>query len=100
MARRPVGWPAPLPSCARELGAGLMSSAAPRPGSDPVRRLGLGTVQFGQAYGVSNTGGQVPPAEVQAMLACAADEGITVLDTAANYGQAEDVLAQCATRAF
>jgi aryl-alcohol dehydrogenase-like predicted oxidoreductase len=77
-----------------------MPSAATRPDSDPVRRLGLGTVQFGQAYGVSNTAGQVPLAEVQAMLACAAGEGIGLLDTAANYGQAEEVLAQCDTRVF
>ena len=68
--------------------------------SDPVRRLGLGTVQFGQAYGVSNTTGQVPLAEVRAMLTRAAREGVAVLDTAANYGQAEEVLAQCDTRAF
>jgi aryl-alcohol dehydrogenase-like predicted oxidoreductase len=67
---------------------------------DPVRRLGLGTVQFGQAYGVSNIAGQVPLAEVQAMLARGAGEGVAVLDTAANYGQAEEVLARCDTRAF
>jgi aryl-alcohol dehydrogenase-like predicted oxidoreductase len=67
---------------------------------DPVRRLGLGTVQFGQAYGVSNKTGQVPLEEVQAMLARAGGEGVAVLDTAANYGHAEEVLAQCDTRAF
>ena len=77
-----------------------MPSAATRPNSDPVRRLGLGTVQFGQAYGVSNTTGQVPLAEVQAMLARAAEERVAVLDTAANYGRAEEVLAQCDTSAF
>lgn len=77
-----------------------MPSAATRPNSDPVRRLGLGTVQFGQAYGVSNVAGQVPLDEVRAMLARAAAEGVVVLDTAANYGQAEEVLAQCDTRAF
>ena len=77
-----------------------MPSAATRPNSDPVRRLGLGTVQFGQAYGVSNTTGQVPLAEVQAMLARAAGEHVAVLDTAANYGQAEEVLAQCDTSPF
>ena len=77
-----------------------MPHSAERPASDPVRRLGLGTVQFGQAYGISNTIGQVPLAEVQAMLARAAEQGVAVLDTAANYGQAEEVLAQCDTRAF
>jgi len=67
---------------------------------DPVRRLGLGTVQFGQAYGVSNTTGQVPLAEAQAMLTRAAGQGVAVLDTAANYGQAEQVLEQCDTSPF
>jgi aryl-alcohol dehydrogenase-like predicted oxidoreductase len=56
------------------------------------RRLGLGTVQFGQAYGVSNARGQVPPDEVAALLTRAAAAGIAVLDTAANYGEAEAVL--------
>ncbi len=55
-------------------------------------RLGLGTVQFGQAYGISNTRGQVPGAEAAVMLRRAAQAGIGVLDTAANYGEAEAVL--------
>jgi aryl-alcohol dehydrogenase-like predicted oxidoreductase len=56
-------------------------------------KLGLGTVQFGQAYGVSNAHGQVPKAEVAQILDRAAQAGLTVLDTAANYGEAEAVLA-------
>lgn len=55
-------------------------------------KLGLGTVQFGQAYGVSNTRGQLPAKEVAAILKRAAEGGVGVLDTAANYGDAEDVL--------
>jgi aryl-alcohol dehydrogenase-like predicted oxidoreductase len=55
-------------------------------------KLGLGTVQFGQAYGVSNIRGQVPKAEVAAILDRAAKAGVRVLDTAANYGEAEAVL--------
>ncbi|MDB5740640.1 MAG: bifunctional regulator KidO [Alphaproteobacteria bacterium] len=55
-------------------------------------KLGLGTVQFGQAYGVSNSRGQVHGAEVGAILNRAAQAGIRVLDTAANYGVAEEVL--------
>ena len=58
-----------------------------------MNKLGLGTVQFGQAYGVSNARGQVPAAEVAAILKRAAAGGIGVLDTAANYGEAESVLA-------
>lgn len=57
-------------------------------------KLGLGTVQFGQAYGVSNARGQVTGEDVAAILARAAGDGVTVLDTAANYGEAEAVLAR------
>jgi aryl-alcohol dehydrogenase-like predicted oxidoreductase len=63
-------------------------------------KLGLGTVQFGQAYGVSNTRGQVSPQDVKGILERAAAAGIRVLDTAANYGEAENVLAQQDTKPF
>jgi aryl-alcohol dehydrogenase-like predicted oxidoreductase len=63
-------------------------------------KLGLGTVQFGQAYGVSNARGQVSQIEVRAILARAAASGIRVLDTAANYGEAEAVLARQDTAPF
>jgi aryl-alcohol dehydrogenase-like predicted oxidoreductase len=64
--------------------------------------LGLGTVQFGQAYGVSNTQGQVTTNEVRTILAHAAQAGVSVLDTAAGYGEAENVLGALAaeTRQF
>jgi aryl-alcohol dehydrogenase-like predicted oxidoreductase len=65
-----------------------------------MSKLGLGTVQFGQAYGVSNAKGQVPPAEAAAILKHAAESGVTLLDTAANYGTAEAVLATLDTAAF
>ena len=57
-------------------------------------RLGLGTVQFGQAYGISNRRGQVPMEEARAILARAERAGIGLIDTAANYGEAEYVLSQ------
>jgi len=56
-------------------------------------KLGLGTVQFGQSYGVSNQRGQVPKGEVAAILDRALKAGVRLLDTAANYGDAEAVLA-------
>jgi aryl-alcohol dehydrogenase-like predicted oxidoreductase len=65
-----------------------------------VGKVGLGTVQFGQAYGVSNMHGQVPPNSVRAILKRAAAGGVTVLDTAANYGEAEQILSRSDTRAF
>jgi aryl-alcohol dehydrogenase-like predicted oxidoreductase len=63
-------------------------------------KLGLGTVQFGQAYGVSNTHGQVTAGDAAAILARAAQAGVSVLDTAANYGEAESVLAKLDTTPF
>jgi aryl-alcohol dehydrogenase-like predicted oxidoreductase len=55
-------------------------------------KLGLGTVQFGMPYGISNTRGQVPEREVAEILALAADTGVEVLDTAFGYGESEAVL--------
>jgi aryl-alcohol dehydrogenase-like predicted oxidoreductase len=63
-------------------------------------KIGLGTVQFGLPYGVSNTGGQVSRDEAAAILAVAAKDGIRVLDTAANYGTAEEVLGGLDTAPF
>jgi D-threo-aldose 1-dehydrogenase len=65
-----------------------------------LEKLGLGTVQFGQAYGVSNTHGQVSKSEASAILDRAAKADIGLLDTAANYGEAESVLATLDTRRF
>lgn len=62
--------------------------------SNQFQRLGLGTVQWGGDYGVSNSSGRTPPAEVANILAAAAKLGIRVLDTAALYGQSEQVLGQ------
>jgi spore coat polysaccharide biosynthesis protein SpsF (cytidylyltransferase family)/aryl-alcohol dehydrogenase-like predicted oxidoreductase len=59
-----------------------------------AQRLGIGTVQFGQAYGISNHRGQVPFEEARAILTRAAQAGIGLLDTAANYGEAEEVLSR------
>jgi aryl-alcohol dehydrogenase-like predicted oxidoreductase len=57
-----------------------------------LSRLGLGTVQFGQAYGISNARGRVPAEDVAAILRQAAAAGLRTLDTAAGYGDAEDVI--------
>lgn len=55
-------------------------------------RLGLGTVQFGLDYGVSNAAGRTPEDEVAHILGLAASSGIEVIDTAAAYGESEAVL--------
>jgi aryl-alcohol dehydrogenase-like predicted oxidoreductase len=65
-----------------------------------LEKLGLGTVQFGQAYGISNQRGQVPAEEAAAILLRASQAGIRLLDTAANYGEAENILAKLDTAHF
>jgi aryl-alcohol dehydrogenase-like predicted oxidoreductase len=54
--------------------------------------LGLGTVQFGLDYGVSNTQGKVSLSEAAAILREANMLGIRVLDTASAYGESEEVI--------
>lgn len=54
--------------------------------------LCLGTAQFGLAYGITNTAGQVPEAEVAELLSVASESGIRLLDTAQAYGNAEAVI--------
>ncbi len=55
-------------------------------------KLILGTVQFGMNYGIANREGQPDLAKVRAILRCAADRGIRILDTAAAYGTSETVI--------
>lgn len=63
-------------------------------------KLGLGTVQFGLSYGISNTGGQTPQDEVSRILAIALQNNITMLDTASAYGNAEAVLGEAGITGF
>ena len=61
---------------------------------DPYMKIGLGTVQFGLDYGVSNPQGITPATEVKDILALAWKSGITILDTAVSYGMSEEVIGQ------
>jgi aryl-alcohol dehydrogenase-like predicted oxidoreductase len=66
-----------------------------RPVGRPVAladRLVLGTVQFGLAYGVSHKDGAVPAGEVGRILDLAWQSGARTLDTAAAYGESEQVI--------
>jgi len=58
------------------------------------QKLILGTVQFGQPYGVANPNGQVPKDDLQQILEKAHQLNITTLDTAIAYGESEKVLGQ------
>lgn len=55
-------------------------------------KLALGTVQFGQPYGIGNQNGQVAEAEVKSILELAHANGIHTLDTAIAYGESERIL--------
>lgn len=55
-------------------------------------KLALGTVQFGLAYGVANSTGQVSASEVREILCAAAEAGVDTLDTAIAYGESESCL--------
>lgn len=57
-------------------------------------KLALGTAQFGLAYGIANTTGQVSDAESQAIIEVGRTVGIDTLDTAAAYGTSETRLGQ------
>lgn len=57
-------------------------------------KLGLGTVQFGVDYGISNSKGKVSIENVSEILNFAKENNITTLDTASLYGTSEEVLGQ------
>ncbi|MBN1642039.1 MAG: aldo/keto reductase [Anaerolineae bacterium] len=60
--------------------------------SVPFSRLVVGTVQFGLPYGIANRVGQPSLDQVCEILSCAVEGGATTLDTAAAYGESEQVL--------
>ncbi|MCK4264792.1 aldo/keto reductase [Candidatus Babeliales bacterium] len=55
-------------------------------------KLGIGTIQFGLAYGISNKEGQVAFDDGKKILSLAAETNISVLDTANSYGLSEEAL--------
>jgi aryl-alcohol dehydrogenase-like predicted oxidoreductase len=57
-------------------------------------KIGIGSVQFGLPYGISNTTGQTPPEEVAKILNHAFANGIRLIDTASAYGTSEAVIGQ------
>ncbi|MDD5431187.1 MAG: aldo/keto reductase [Candidatus Pacebacteria bacterium] len=57
-------------------------------------RLCLGTVQFGLDYGINNPNGKPPKEKSLEMLKFAYESGIRFFDTAAAYGNAEEILGE------
>ncbi|MEA5561126.1 aldo/keto reductase [Planktothrix agardhii] len=65
-----------------------------------MKRLALGTVQFGLPYGVANQQGQVSIETATAILDCARANGIDTLDTAIAYGDSEQNLGKIGVDSF
>ena len=57
-----------------------------------ISKLTLGTVQLGLPYGIANTGGQPDLQSSHQLLQFALQSGINTLDTARDYGNAEQVI--------
>ena len=60
--------------------------------TDEKNRIGLGTAQYGMAYGINNKSGRVKFDEIIAILDRAKNVGINTIDTARNYGRSEKVI--------
>jgi aryl-alcohol dehydrogenase-like predicted oxidoreductase len=74
-----------------------VSTAAPLAAAPALaQRLALGTAQFGLAYGLNNEAGQPALSAVAEVLAAARAAGLTLLDTAAAYGNSEARLGELA----
>lgn len=65
-----------------------------------LQRIGLGTVQLGLPYGIANQAGRPDMNEAQAILNYASTQGIDLLDTAAAYGESEQVIGKISTGSF
>ena len=63
-------------------------------------KLGLGTVQFGMNYGISNEAGIVCLDEVDRILTNARNNHITLLDTAQAYGESEEQIGKVNSQDF
>lgn len=57
-----------------------------------LSKVMLGTVQLGQTYGVANRLGKPSYEEARDIIACAYEAGVNCLDTAAGYGDSEEVI--------
>lgn len=57
-----------------------------------LSQLMLGTVQFGMPYGVANQTGQPSYDQVVSIVAAAVEGGVNCFDTAAMYGNSEEVI--------
>ena len=60
-------------------------------------KMMLGTVQFGLNYGIANTAGKPSYETARDIIKAAYENGVNCLDTAAGYGDSEEVLGRALT---
>lgn len=63
-------------------------------------RLALGTAQFGMAYGLANSEGQISQSKALEILAYCERVGLDTLDTAIAYGESEQSLGKLGVKNF
>jgi aryl-alcohol dehydrogenase-like predicted oxidoreductase len=61
-------------------------------------RLGLGSVQWGQQYGIANTAGQPSSDDVARIIRIAGEAGVRTIDTARDYGTSEALIGELVPR--
>ena len=54
-----------------------------------INKIGLGTVQFGLNYGISNSKGRMKDSDISDLLGSASQTNIRYIDTAPSYGDSE-----------
>jgi len=59
-----------------------------------IKKIALGTVQFGLKYGIANKIGRPSKKEVFTILEFAYKHGINTLDTAYSYGKSEEIIGE------
>lgn len=59
---------------------------------DKIQKIGIGTVQFGLNYGISNKHGKTSEIEIEKILNAAKAHGMKYIDTASAYGNSEEML--------
>lgn len=57
-----------------------------------IKKLSIGTAQFGLPYGVANNSGKIDLSESSVILSTALSRGVNGLDTAIAYGDSEEIL--------
>lgn len=66
----------------------------------PLHKIGLGTAQFGMDYGITNSAGKLELGEVKRVLQFASSLGVSLLDTAHSYGDAERRVGDIGSQSF